>query len=81
MTVCKRRHLPAPRSPDEKTFLYQKRFIHLFKGTLILAHCSGDGIGPDRAAFEFGYDGTQDFIVDGIQSAFVSTESSPRLSI
>ena len=80
MPVSQFSHLSSARSPYQEPFFYKERLIHFFKGTLVLPHCSSYGIGPDRAALEFGYDSPQYLVVYRIEPAFVDIQCIKSIS-
>ena len=71
MPVGKFCRFPASRRPHYEAFLYKERLIDFLKSTLVLTHCSSNGIGSHRTSLELGNYSLKYLIVNGIQSPLV----------
>ena len=78
MFVCFRSYFPSAWSSLQKSFLYQKRFIHFFECTHFFSYGCRDRCNTNRTSFEFFNDGRKNFIVHIIQTILIYIQGNQR---
>ena len=79
MLIRQPRSHPPPRSPVQKSNLYQERLIHLLERTGLLRYRRGDRRNADWTALEFFDNGRKDAVIHFIETVLVDIERSERM--